>query len=84
MKLVKEEWDSPKNEDPSKVKSLFIRTHAFKKNGSLSEGSNPTAYSVVVQEYKMLKKSLCECTVYIVLSHGYFYVLQAFELTMQR
>lgn len=95
LKFLKEEWDSPKNGDPSKVKSLFIHTRTSRRMAVLCEESNPTAYSIL-QEYKMLKKSSYVSAelqaVYIVLLYGYllygyFYALQAkleFELTMQR
>jgi len=44
------------NGDPSKVKNLFICTHAIRRATILSEESNITAHSIL-QEYKMLKKS---------------------------
>ena len=54
LRLLKEEWDRQK--DPSKVKTLFIRTHAIRRAEIVNEESNATVNSIL-QEFKMLKKS---------------------------
>ena len=54
LRLLKEEWDRQKDE--SKVKTLFIRTHAIRRAEIVNEESNATVNSIL-QEFKMLKKS---------------------------
>jgi len=54
--LLQQEWEKPKNGEPSKVKALFIRTHNLRRDEVLNEDT-PASVDSILKKYKMLKKS---------------------------